>query len=89
MLRRRIDTAKQQDVTIHCSKTISRVSPLLELYAPSLTGALSALRNTISNMSAASGAAKKKLVVAGGNGFLGSRICKSAVARGWDVTSIR
>ena len=34
-------------------------------------------------------AAKKKLVVAGGNGFLGSRICKSAVARGWDVTSIR
>ncbi|KAJ9608867.1 hypothetical protein H2200_006638 [Cladophialophora chaetospira] len=33
-------------------------------------------------------AAKKKLVVAGGNGFLGSRICKSAVARGWDVTSI-
>lgn len=34
-------------------------------------------------------AAKRKLVVAGGNGFLGSRICKSAVARGWDVTSIR
>ncbi len=34
-------------------------------------------------------AAKKKIVVAGGNGFLGSRICKSAVARGWDVTSIR
>ncbi|KIV90181.1 hypothetical protein PV10_07512 [Exophiala mesophila] len=33
-------------------------------------------------------AVKKKLVVAGGNGFLGSRICKSAVARGWDVTSI-
>ncbi|KAF1988720.1 NAD(P)-binding protein [Aulographum hederae CBS 113979] len=33
-------------------------------------------------------AAKKKLVVCGGNGFLGSRICKSAVARGWDVTSI-
>jgi len=33
-------------------------------------------------------AAKKKLVVAGGNGFLGSRICKSAVARGWEVTSI-
>jgi len=33
-------------------------------------------------------AAKKKIVVAGGNGFLGSRICKSAVARGWDVTSI-
>ncbi|KAJ5054493.1 uncharacterized protein L3040_000767 [Drepanopeziza brunnea f. sp. 'multigermtubi'] len=30
----------------------------------------------------------KKLVVCGGNGFLGSRICKSAVARGWDVTSI-
>lgn len=32
---------------------------------------------------------KKNLVVAGGNGFLGSRICKSAVARGWDVTSLR
>ncbi|KZF21737.1 NAD(P)-binding protein [Xylona heveae TC161] len=36
----------------------------------------------------ASGAAKRKLVVCGGNGFLGSRICKSAVAHGWDVTSI-
>ncbi|KAF2720214.1 NAD(P)-binding protein [Polychaeton citri CBS 116435] len=33
-------------------------------------------------------AAKKKLVVCGGNGFLGSRICKAAVGRGWDVTSI-
>ncbi|CAG9937724.1 unnamed protein product [Clonostachys rosea f. rosea IK726] len=33
-------------------------------------------------------AAAKKLVVCGGNGFLGSRICKYAVARGWDVTSI-
>jgi len=32
--------------------------------------------------------AAKKLVVCGGNGFLGSRICKHAVARGWDVTSI-
>lgn len=32
---------------------------------------------------------KKKVVVAGGNGFLGSRICKSAVGRGWDVTSVR
>ena len=32
---------------------------------------------------------KKRIVVAGGSGFLGSRICKSAVARGWDVTSIR
>ncbi|KAL2440734.1 hypothetical protein ABEF95_001394 [Exophiala dermatitidis] len=32
--------------------------------------------------------ARKKIVVAGGNGFLGSRICKSAVARGWYVTSI-
>ncbi|KAL9106839.1 MAG: hypothetical protein Q9227_008172 [Pyrenula ochraceoflavens] len=31
---------------------------------------------------------KKRLVVAGGTGFLGSRICKSAVARGWDVTAI-
>jgi hypothetical protein len=34
-------------------------------------------------------AAVKKIVVCGGNGFLGSRICKSAVERGWDVTSIR
>lgn len=33
--------------------------------------------------------AMKKLIVCGGNGFLGSRICKYAVARGWDVTSIR
>ena len=31
----------------------------------------------------------KKLVVCGGNGFLGMRICKHAVARGWEVTSIR
>jgi nucleoside-diphosphate-sugar epimerase len=31
----------------------------------------------------------KKIVVCGGNGFLGSRICKYAVAKGWDVTSIR
>ncbi|KAL8853160.1 MAG: hypothetical protein Q9221_002042 [Calogaya cf. arnoldii] len=30
---------------------------------------------------------KKRIVVCGGNGFLGSRICKSAVSRGWDVTS--
>lgn len=37
----------------------------------------------------ATSAAKKKLVVCGGNGFLGSRICKAAVARDWDVTSIR
>ncbi|SPN98497.1 probable oxidoreductase [Cephalotrichum gorgonifer] len=33
--------------------------------------------------------AAKRLIVCGGNGFLGSRICKYAVARGWDVTSIR
>ncbi|KAM3416980.1 hypothetical protein BST61_g8565 [Cercospora zeina] len=33
-------------------------------------------------------AARKKLVVCGGNGFLGSRICKAAVARDWDVVSI-
>ncbi|KAM4054640.1 NAD dependent epimerase/dehydratase family protein [Hirsutella rhossiliensis] len=32
--------------------------------------------------------AAKRLVVCGGSGFLGSRICKYAVARGWDVTSI-
>ncbi|KAL3964535.1 hypothetical protein ACCO45_001539 [Purpureocillium lilacinum] len=39
-------------------------------------------------MASASKAAAKKLVVCGGSGFLGSRICKYAVARGWDVTSI-
>jgi nucleoside-diphosphate-sugar epimerase len=33
--------------------------------------------------------AAKRLVVCGGNGFLGSRICKNAVQRGWDVISIR
>ncbi|KAI1333774.1 hypothetical protein F5Y15DRAFT_421485 [Xylariaceae sp. FL0016] len=33
-------------------------------------------------------ATAKKLVVCGGNGFLGSRICKYAIQRGWDVTSI-
>ncbi|KAF2014499.1 NAD(P)-binding protein [Aaosphaeria arxii CBS 175.79] len=33
-------------------------------------------------------AVKKKLVVCGGNGFLGSRICKAAAHRGWAVTSI-
>ncbi|RHZ65176.1 ubiquinone biosynthesis protein COQ11 [Aspergillus thermomutatus] len=32
--------------------------------------------------------ASKRVVVAGGNGFLGSRICKSAVNRGWAVTSL-
>ncbi|CAK7272525.1 hypothetical protein SEPCBS119000_005170 [Sporothrix epigloea] len=32
--------------------------------------------------------AAKKLVVFGGNGFLGSRICKFGVQRGWEVTSI-
>jgi len=32
--------------------------------------------------------AKKRIVVCGGNGFLGSRICKAAVGRGWEVTSI-
>ncbi|PQE16485.1 hypothetical protein CJF30_00003158 [Rutstroemia sp. NJR-2017a BBW] len=35
-----------------------------------------------------SSTAAKRIVVCGGNGFLGSRICKAAVARGWDVTSI-
>jgi nucleoside-diphosphate-sugar epimerase len=39
--------------------------------------------------SATAAMAKKKLVVCGGNGFLGSRICKAAVARDWDVVSIR
>lgn len=33
-------------------------------------------------------AAAKKLVVCGGSGFLGSRICKFGVQRGWEVTSI-
>ncbi|KAL1855956.1 hypothetical protein Plec18167_000421 [Paecilomyces lecythidis] len=32
--------------------------------------------------------ATKRIVVAGGSGFLGSRICKAAVARGWSVTSL-
>ncbi|KAK8230815.1 NAD dependent epimerase/dehydratase family protein [Phyllosticta capitalensis] len=36
----------------------------------------------------ASATAKRKIVVCGGNGFLGSRICKAAVQRGWNVTSI-
>ncbi|KAL8763355.1 MAG: hypothetical protein Q9184_000826 [Pyrenodesmia sp. 2 TL-2023] len=31
---------------------------------------------------------KKRIVVCGGNGFLGTRICKVAVGRGWEVTSI-
>ncbi|KAL6716808.1 hypothetical protein ACLMJK_004720 [Lecanora helva] len=30
----------------------------------------------------------KKIVVCGGNGFLGSRICKAAIHRGWHVTSL-
>ncbi|KAL2201222.1 hypothetical protein P885DRAFT_25523 [Corynascus similis CBS 632.67] len=32
--------------------------------------------------------ATKRIVVFGGNGFLGSRICRAAVARKWDVTSV-
>ncbi|KAI9837768.1 MAG: hypothetical protein M1819_006702 [Sarea resinae] len=36
----------------------------------------------------ATAAAKKRIVVCGGNGFLGTRICKSAVGRGWAVTAI-
>ncbi|ORY69532.1 NAD dependent epimerase/dehydratase [Pseudomassariella vexata] len=35
-----------------------------------------------------SSVAAKRIIVCGGNGFLGSRICKFAVSRGWDVTSI-
>ena len=31
---------------------------------------------------------QKKLVVCGGTGFLGSRICKAAAARNWAVTSL-
>ncbi|EFR03275.1 hypothetical protein MGYG_06277 [Nannizzia gypsea CBS 118893] len=30
----------------------------------------------------------KRIVVAGGSGFLGARICQSAVARGWEVVSL-
>jgi len=33
-------------------------------------------------------ATQKKLVVCGGNGFLGSRICRAAAHRGWSVISI-
>ncbi|KAL2260397.1 hypothetical protein VTK26DRAFT_5603 [Humicola hyalothermophila] len=33
-------------------------------------------------------AATKRIVVFGGNGFLGSRICRAAVSRNWDVTSV-
>ncbi|KAF1943706.1 NAD dependent epimerase/dehydratase family protein-like protein [Clathrospora elynae] len=33
-------------------------------------------------------AVNKKLVVCGGNGFLGNRICRAAAHRGWTVTSI-
>ncbi|KAH6624801.1 hypothetical protein B0J18DRAFT_450005 [Chaetomium sp. MPI-SDFR-AT-0129] len=32
--------------------------------------------------------ATKRIVVFGGNGFLGSRICRAAVSRNWDVTSV-
>ncbi|KAL2181588.1 uncharacterized protein P884DRAFT_234442 [Thermothelomyces heterothallicus CBS 202.75] len=32
--------------------------------------------------------ATKRIIVFGGNGFLGSRICRAAVARKWDVTSV-
>ena len=46
-------------------------------------------RDTLLSLQMSSSAAKKKIVVCGGNGFLGSRICKAAVARNWDVTSIR
>ncbi|KAI5308824.1 hypothetical protein KEM55_004767 [Ascosphaera atra] len=31
--------------------------------------------------------AAKRMVVAGGNGFLGSQICRAAVGRGWEVVS--
>lgn len=31
---------------------------------------------------------KKKLVVCGGTGFLGSRICRAAVSRNWHVVSV-
>ncbi|KAK4231517.1 isoflavone reductase IRL [Podospora fimiseda] len=32
--------------------------------------------------------AAKRLIVFGGNGFLGSRICRAAISRNWDVTSV-
>lgn len=32
--------------------------------------------------------ASQKLLVVGGNGYLGSAICRAGVSRGWDVTSI-
>ncbi|KAK2877778.1 hypothetical protein FQN49_001205 [Arthroderma sp. PD_2] len=37
---------------------------------------------------AATAAAATRIVVAGGSGFLGARICQSAVARGWEVVSL-
>ncbi|EEQ32418.1 hypothetical protein McanCB56680_006899 [Microsporum canis] len=36
----------------------------------------------------AAAAAANRIVVAGGSGFLGARICQSAVARGWEVVSL-
>lgn len=30
----------------------------------------------------------KRIVVSGGNGFLGQAVCRAAVARGWRVTSL-
>ena len=70
------------------------VSKLLSFYKtdPSNRQQREETVNTSTQDMAASGAAaaaKKKLVVCGGNGFLGSRICKAAVARDWDVVSIR
>lgn len=39
-------------------------------------------------MSTSTTAVKKKLLVFGGNGFLGSRICKAASTHNWDVVSV-
>jgi hypothetical protein len=64
-------------------RALDDISPYIPLRSGFLT---SQLHN--SNMATGTATAKK-IVVCGGNGFLGSRICKAAVARGWDVTSIR
>ncbi|TFK42533.1 hypothetical protein BDQ12DRAFT_676377 [Crucibulum laeve] len=32
--------------------------------------------------------ALKRILVVGGNGFIGSAVCKAAIARGWQVTSV-
>ena len=50
----------------------------------------SARPSTPTNISASSSMASKvpNLLVIGGNGFVGSTVCRKAVQRGWNVTSI-